>query len=183
MSLVKDARVGLEKIVLAVVLFVTGILLCVNIDVVTLSVIVGALLVAYGVFSMLILVLKKRPLASKVGYFSCIIITVGIVLIAEKLLSVFVYMLPYVFIVVGSVLIIDAFLGKFLRMEASVTLFVIRIAVGAALVAFAICLLTISSFAKITPISLGVILILAAGALVFSMFSAKKSAGRPETGE
>ena len=175
MNIVNAFRSKIEQVVLAAILFACGILLCLKMDAETLSVIVGALLIAYGALIFLFLILKKRSIASKVGYFACIAVSFGITFIADKVVSFFVYMLPYITIVVGAVLFADAFLGRYYRKDGNVVLFVVKLSVGAALMAFSICLLTIKSMAPVTPVIFGAILILAAAALIANIFVKKKA--------
>lgn len=182
MSIFTKLNSRVQQVVLAAVLLVTGILLCFNISPVTLSIISGALLTAYGVIAILFLVLKKRSIASKAGFFSCLIIAVGIMLIAEKILSVFVYMLPYVFIVVGTVLFADAFLGRYQRMEGNLVLFIVKLSIGVALIAFSICMLTINSMMNVIPVTFGATLIIASLMLLANLFVfQKKPAGNADT--
>ena len=177
MSKMTKLHSKIEQIALAAILLVSGVLLCVNMSPVTLSIIVGALLAAYGVLTIGFLVLKRKPIASKTGYFSCLLIAIGIVLIADKILSFFVYMLPYVLLVIGVVLFADAFLGKYQRMDGNLVLFIVKLSLGLALIGFSICLLTIKSWSGVTPVAFGVLLILASAALFLNLFVLKKPGG------
>ncbi|MBO4217187.1 MAG: hypothetical protein J5940_04525 [Clostridia bacterium] len=177
MSTMTKLHGKIEQIALACILLVSGVLLCVKLSTDTLSIIIGALLVAYGVLTLGFLVLKRKPIASKTGYFSCLVIAIGIMMIAENTLSVFVYMLPYVLIVIGVVLFADAFLGKYQRLDGNLVLFVVKLSLGTALIAFSICLLTINSLSDVTPIAFGALLILASAVLFMNLFAFKKPGG------
>ena len=177
MGITKKINGRIEQAILAAILLLIGILLCFNISAVTLSVIIGALLIAYGALTLLFLVIKKRSIATKAGYLACILTAVGIMMIAEKILSVFVYMLPYVLIVVGAVLFADAFLGRYQRHDGNTAVFAVKLSVGAALVAFAVCLLTVKSLADVIPVAFGVSLIVAALALLANLLFIKKTEG------
>jgi len=169
----KNSTVLAEKIITDLILIAIGVLFCLKIASGTVGIIIGVALCLYGAINVVLAATRKHSLFSVQGVLSGVIIALGVAFIAEKLLSNFVRITPYLLCGVGLVFVLDAFLARFHRKDANLFWFVLEFVVGAACLVLGLCLLFIESFRGSASVIFGVSLVVF-GAYELVLLAAKK---------
>ena len=162
-----------NMILTALILLVLGILFCLKIAASTISIIIGAAMAVLGLVNLIFMAKNKKTYASADGIINAALIAIGVVFIAEKFLTVFLGLIPYIMIVVGVVITIDAFLAKFQRKD-KLLIFIAELVIGVAAIVVGFCLLFVEGFQQGASIAFGVILIIAAIAELVTLVMKKK---------
>ena len=167
-----------EKIIVAMVLMAVGVLFCVNLAANVISIVIGVAMCLYGAVQLILLLVDNKSMLCATGLLAGVVIAIGIVFIAKKLLTVFVSMVPYILLVVGVILVVDSLLGYLARKDIHVVMFALELTVGLGCVALGLCLLLVDGFKSSANIVFGVVLIVSSALQLTSLVPAKKRKNR-----
>lgn len=166
-------KVNVSQILYAVVMAGLGVLFCLNIATDVVSIVIGAMLCAFGLVNLILFIAAEVPIASIDGVFNGLLIALGIVFIKDRLISVVVGWVPFILAVVGVIIILDAFLAKFMRKDVLTAGFVTELSVGVLTAALGFCLIFIEGFKTAASIIFGIVLILGAIYSIVMVFLGK----------
>ena len=97
----------IEKVLVSTLLLAIGILFCLNITA-AVSITLGTILCVYGIASIGIIGVGKKPLFSAMGILSAVSIAIGIAFCTHDLATVVVLLIPFILTIVGALMVIDS---------------------------------------------------------------------------
>ena len=108
-----------EKVLVSVLGWTTGILFCVG-NGLAVSFTLGVILCIFGVVNLLLMAYSKRTLFRAMGVINGIIVAGGIVLCLNDLSYVVMLLIPVVMEVLGVIMTVDAFYGRFVAKKGTI---------------------------------------------------------------
>ncbi len=166
------------NLILAIVLFIAGILFCVSPAIgeqwVSLVIGIGVLLV--GAITAVTDFLQNRNLLSRAVIIGSILVAIGIYLMVERsIISKVIGVIPYILIVTGACVLADSFLLKFVRKENDDKKFAIQLSIGAVAIILGGLILGILAFRQMVAVVIGVALAGYSGYYLYNTFKKEKS--------
>ena len=165
------------NLILAIVLFIAGILFCVSPAIgeqwVSLVIGIGILLVG-GIIAVTDF-LKNRILVSRAVIIGSVLVAIGIYLMVDRsIISRVIGVIPYVLIVTGACILADSFLVKFVREKDNVKLFVTELCIGAVAIILGGLILGIHAFRQMVAVVIGIALAGYSGYYLYNTFKKEK---------
>lgn len=165
------------NLILAIVLFIAGILFCVSPAIgeqwVSLVIGIGILLVG-GIIAVTDF-LKNRILVSRAVIIGSVLVAIGIYLMVDRsIISKIIGVIPYVLIVTGACILADSFLVKFVREKDNVNKFVIELCIGAVAIILGGLILGITAFRQMVAVVIGIALAGYSGYYLYNTFKKEK---------
>lgn len=164
-----------KSIIISAILLVVGILLCfsttMGID--ALSIIIGALFIISGIFSVINSALKKKSVMNYTCILSAILVAFGIFFIEYKLATIIFFYVPWLLIVLGVIIILDAVLNKI--SQNNTTVFITELIIGIGVLALGLCLKFIPGFIDLSSVMLGIVMIVYGVYLLIMTFSKSRT--------
>ena len=165
------------NLILAIVLFIAGILFCVSPAIgeqwVSLVIGIGILLVG-GIIAVTDF-LKNRILVSRAVIIGSVLVAIGIYLMVDRsIISRVIGVIPYVLIVTGACILADSFLVKFVREKNNVNKFVIELCIGAVSIILGGLILGIHAFRQMVAVVIGIALAGYSGYYLYNTFKKEK---------
>lgn len=182
------------NLILAISLFIAGIMFCVSpaLGEQWVSTVIGLGVLIVGVMTAVTDFLKDMNLLSRGVILGGIITAIGIYLMVDRtIVSKVIGVIPYILIVVGACVFADSFLVKFVREKNNDKKFAIELSIGAAAIILGGLILGIHVFRQILAVIIGVALAAYSGYYLYETFKKHKAAsgnapaekGEPEKAE
>lgn len=172
------------NLILAIVLFIAGVLFCVSpaLGEQWVSLVIGIGILLVGAMTAVTDFLVNKNLTSRNVIIGSMIVAVGIYFMADRsIVSKIIGVIPYIFIVTGACILADSFLVKFVREKNNDKKFAIELSVGAVAIILGGLILGISAFRSMLAVVIGIALAAYSGYYLYNAFKKEKTAKTENT--
>lgn len=172
------------NLILAIVLFIAGVLFCVSpaLGEQWVSLVIGIGILLVGVMTAVTDFLQNKTLISRNVIIGSVIVAVGVYFMADRtIVSKIIGVIPYIFIITGACILADSFLVKFVREKNNDKKFAIELSVGAVAIILGGLILGISAFRSMLAVVIGIALAAYSGYYLYNAFKKEKAAKTENT--
>lgn len=165
------------NLILAIVLFIAGVLFCVSpaLGEQWVSLVIGIGILLVGAMTAVTDFLVNKNLTSRNVIIGSMIVAVGIYFMADRsIVSKIIGVIPYIFIVTGACILADSFLVKFVREKNNDKKFAIELCVGAVAIILGGLILGISAFRSMLAVVIGIALAAYSGYYLYNALKKEK---------
>lgn len=165
------------NLILAIVLFIAGVLFCVSpaLGEQWVSLVIGIGILLVGAMTAVTDFLVNKNLTSRNVIIGSMIVAVGIYFMADRsIVSKIIGVIPYIFIVTGACILADSFLVKFVREKNNDKKFAIELSVGAVAIILGGLILGIPAFRRMLAVVIGIALAAYSGYYLYNALKKEK---------
>lgn len=165
------------NLILAIVLFIAGVLFCVSpaLGEQWVSLVIGIGILLVGAMTAVTDFLVNKNLTSRNVIIGSMIVAVGIYFMADRsIVSKIIGVIPYIFIVTGACILADSFLVKFVREKNNDKKFAIELSIGAVAIILGGLILGIPAFRRMLAVVIGIALAAYSGYYLYNALKKEK---------